>query len=495
MKTNRVIKIFLASSEELEADRYRFGNLIRKLDNIYEKRGIRIELFEWEDYDAAYNGMRKQDEYNERVRASDMFLALFHKKEGKFTIEEFNIARKAFDEQASPKIYTYIKDLEAGESESRELAEFKRLMLEELGHYWCRYSNFDTMQLHFVLQLQMEEATTPIKVEVKESQVKIGDSTIADLNNVPFTSENATHRELQSRKEQLDREIGNAESGGRRGFFGQRSRMTDEELANLREERESVTEQIERQEKALVDTAMSIARMQGGECSPRMRTAAELFEKGETDKAEAVLKEDDMEADATNAKLKFDTAAQPTAELARNIERCAGEYMLKARIVVSGIADESRYRQAVKLMSTAIDLVSGRLPEETLAEYLFDYAVLLADAGQQAYAGERRPHHSAGADDAGPQCGSLSGACRCAFGRSTWKILCEKRLSGGSGCPAGQRLCPLGLRQNRQTDARGRSRYVHPARLRCPHGGIGAAAGSRAAAGNFLYDPLDTHES
>ena len=169
MKTNRVIKIFLASSEELEADRYRFGNLIRKLDNIYEKRGIRIELFEWEDYDAAYNGMRKQDEYNERVRASDMFLALFHKKAGKFTIEEFNIARKAFDEQASPKIYTYIKDLEAGESESRELAEFKRLMLEEMGHYWCRYSNFDTMQLHFVLQLQMVEATTPIKVEVKES--------------------------------------------------------------------------------------------------------------------------------------------------------------------------------------------------------------------------------------------------------------------------------------------------------------------------------------
>ena len=119
---------------------------------------------------------------------------------------------------------------------------------------------------------------------------------------------------------------------------------------------------------------------------PRMRTAAELFEKEEIDKAEAVLKEDDMEADATNAKLKFDTAAQPTAELTRNIERCAGEYMLKARIVVSGIADESRYRQAVKLMSTAIDLVSGRLPEETLAEYLFDYAVLLTDTGQQTKA-------------------------------------------------------------------------------------------------------------
>ena len=41
------------------------------------------------------------------------------------------------------------------------------------------------------------------------------------------------------------------------------------------------------------------------------------------------------------------------------------------------------------------------------------------------------------------QCGSLPGACRCSYGRRSRKILCRKRLSGGSGCPAGQRLCPL----------------------------------------------------
>ena len=86
----KTIKIFLASSEELENDRMAFGNLVRRLDKIYEKRGMRIELFEWEDYDAAYNDCRKQDEYNEKVRVSDMFLALFHTKAGKFTIEEFD---------------------------------------------------------------------------------------------------------------------------------------------------------------------------------------------------------------------------------------------------------------------------------------------------------------------------------------------------------------------------------------------------------------------
>ena len=75
----KTIKIFLASSEELTDDRNAFGNFVRRLDKIYEKRGVRIELFEWEDYDAAFNNRRKQDEYNDQIKASDMFLIVPHK--------------------------------------------------------------------------------------------------------------------------------------------------------------------------------------------------------------------------------------------------------------------------------------------------------------------------------------------------------------------------------------------------------------------------------
>lgn len=39
-------------------NRNAFGYLVRRLDEIYEIRGIRIKLFEWEDYDAAYNDLR-----------------------------------------------------------------------------------------------------------------------------------------------------------------------------------------------------------------------------------------------------------------------------------------------------------------------------------------------------------------------------------------------------------------------------------------------------
>ena len=137
----KTIKIFLASSEELDYDRMAFGNLVRRLDDMYEKRGIRIKLFEWEDYDSAYNDKRKQDEYNEYVKQSDIFLALFHKKAGQFTVEEFDIASQEFKDHASPKVYTYCKDLKSGEEETPELKEFKKRLFDEMGHFWCRYDN------------------------------------------------------------------------------------------------------------------------------------------------------------------------------------------------------------------------------------------------------------------------------------------------------------------------------------------------------------------
>ena len=169
----KTIKIFLASSDELQDDRNAFGNLVRRLDGIYEKRGVRIELFEWEDYDAAFNGVRRQDEYNEAIKASDMFLALFHTKAGRYTLEEFDVATEEFRRHAAPKVYTYCKDLQPGETESPELAEFKRKLFDEMGHYWCRYANRDTMQLHFVMQLQLVERDPAGGLKLEDGTVKL----------------------------------------------------------------------------------------------------------------------------------------------------------------------------------------------------------------------------------------------------------------------------------------------------------------------------------
>ena len=94
------IKIFLASSEELEDDRNAFGNLVRRLDKIYETRGVRIELFEWEDYNAAYNMSRKQDEYRPIGHFAHLQKALF-KTAHRITVMQqervSNMLRRAID--------------------------------------------------------------------------------------------------------------------------------------------------------------------------------------------------------------------------------------------------------------------------------------------------------------------------------------------------------------------------------------------------------------
>ena len=93
---NNTISVFLASSEELKQDRIAFGDFIRRLSDIFEKRGLCIKLKKWEDFDAAYNGCRKQDEYNAYVRDSNIFMALFYIRAENYTVEEFNVALEEY---------------------------------------------------------------------------------------------------------------------------------------------------------------------------------------------------------------------------------------------------------------------------------------------------------------------------------------------------------------------------------------------------------------
>jgi hypothetical protein len=137
-----------------------------------------------------------------------MFLALFHTKAGKFTIEEFNVATEEFKRHASPKVYTYCKDLQAGEQESPELAEFKRKLFEEMGHYWSRYNNRDSMQLHFVMQLQLVETSGMVeKLKLEDGTVMLEGMPIAMIDNLQFAAGNEAYQKLSVELATLPKKI------------------------------------------------------------------------------------------------------------------------------------------------------------------------------------------------------------------------------------------------------------------------------------------------
>jgi tetratricopeptide (TPR) repeat protein len=296
------IKIFLASSDELIDDRNVFGNLVRKLDKIYEKRGIRIELFEWEDYDAAYNNRRKQDEYNDHIKDSDMFLALFHTKAGKFTIEEFNIAIEDFRKYASPKVYIYCKELQTGEYESEELKEFKRKLFQELGHYWSRYTNRDTMQLHFVMQLQLVESSGMIgKLEIEDGTIVLEESPIAKMENLQFAVCNKAYQQISYELALLPKEIEKIHLT--RENYPNEENFYDE-LQQKINRYNSLKDEFKRLQKNLLETALRINALQTNHVSVMLRYAIEEFEEGNVERANVLL--DEIALEAEQHMLQFD---------------------------------------------------------------------------------------------------------------------------------------------------------------------------------------------
>lgn len=296
MKNKRTIKIFLASSEELENDRNAFGNLVRRLDRIYEKRGGRIELFEWEDCDAAYNNRRKQDEYNEQVRASDMFLALFHIKAGKYTIEEFDVATKEYQRtKRSPKSYVYLRDLQEGERESIELTEFKRRLFDEMGHYWSRYNNKDSLQLHFVMQLQLVENYRMEELKVENGEVCLADMTIARMEGLRFATDNPDYQRMSQRLTELPLEIDDTIL-----LINDHPDIEryQDKLQKLLDERNRLQVDFNEQQNLLLDTAKRIAALQGAAITGRRRRAIEAFERGDVQEANIILNEAERDGDA-----------------------------------------------------------------------------------------------------------------------------------------------------------------------------------------------------
>lgn len=371
----KTIKIFLASSEELSDDRNAFGNLVRRLDNIYEKRGMRIELFGWEDYDAAYNDRRKQGEYNEFVRCSNMFLALFQTVAGKFTIEEFDVATDEFRKHSSPKIYTYCKDLQPNQHESPELVAFKKRLFEELGHYWCRYNNRDSMQLHFIMQLQLVENSYIDTLKLENGEVQFEGIPIAQISKLRFVSENKEYLNMNEELSQLSTKISELQSMSETYpdiiYFKQ-------ELQNTQNKYSKIKNSLALYQQQLLQTAQRIARLQGQQITKRMKRAMEAFNEGRVHDANVIL--DETEDDADYNMRSFKTSYELMEQKRQIVFASIEELQLKASTMLADISIPIEKRtERTKEIYLKADLYASEVnyDKDKYENLLSDYAIFL----------------------------------------------------------------------------------------------------------------------
>lgn len=151
------IKIFLASSNELEQERDDFRLFIGQLNDKFIDKKIYFEIVQWEHFLDAISDTRLQDEYNKKLSEADIALCLFFTKVGVFSEEEFNTAYKTFKAIGKPRIWTYFKDAPistaAITNEINTLLAFKK-KLSDLGHFFTVYSS--TADLHNQFRDQLD---------------------------------------------------------------------------------------------------------------------------------------------------------------------------------------------------------------------------------------------------------------------------------------------------------------------------------------------------
>ena len=386
----KTITVFLASSNELNYDRNSFQALIAKLDDIYEPRGIRIKCRRWEDFPAYCTGERTQDVYNNTVRSCDMCICMFHKEAGQYTVEEFEQALDEYRTNHShPKTFVYIRALVEGEVETDELKAFKDQLFKSIGHYWCNYACDDSMNLHFVMQLERLipdmglSAGDSSQLKVEEGNVTLQGIKIADYTNLPFAAANPEYCNLKEKYAQLDKDITQLRALG-----------IDDTHDLLREkviDRQKCHEQIINMEKQLLDMAFLVNKSisSNSPMSERKRLAIEMFEQGNIKGVISVLNEEDMASEAKQAELEIARGRQLVQsgndlieKGIQTIQAQVEEYILRAKALMLDIDNADRFSLACNAYERAVELTRNHLSQAKLADQLNDYYCFLYDNNQ-----------------------------------------------------------------------------------------------------------------
>ncbi|HUL67748.1 MAG TPA: hypothetical protein VLW55_24355 [Burkholderiaceae bacterium] len=177
------VKIFLASSEELEEDRRAFEILLARLsqDQHWRTRDIGFDLVVWENFIDAMSQAGLQEEYNKAVAKCDIFVMLFFTKVGPYTLQEFERAFKEMGDDGRPRIYTYFRNdaiLTGDLDESvKSLLDFKARM-KELKHYVTTYRNIEDLQFQFSRQLEKlygDDQAAAVKIDERMPSFRVGE--------------------------------------------------------------------------------------------------------------------------------------------------------------------------------------------------------------------------------------------------------------------------------------------------------------------------------
>lgn len=364
----KTIKILIAASEEMHEEKLEFSNLIEHLNEVLEPRGIELKRVKWNPE----NDCTLED-FKTKLNDCEMCLTLYWNELAGKSEEELNMAYQQLRNGSNPrKLYVFFKD--PTEEISDALKDFKANFVTNYGHFFCKFKNVDTMNLHFILQFEayqnhIQDLQDKL-IKVKEGKVMVGDKQFVDLDQIPFVALNKEYAQLQRELADLDLQIAEAR-------VCHRAAPNNEELENnlfsLCSLRKKKADEFEEHQQHLYSLALQFARLDGNQCSERIRKARELFEAGDAIGADGILNMEEMKCEAERRLKQYE-------QNRNNLEQTIEEFRLKADTVMANTLKPipERFSTASNAYEKAIAIARMiHYDSEKMAELLFGYACLL----------------------------------------------------------------------------------------------------------------------
>lgn len=317
----KTIKILIAASEELHAEKLEFTSLVEHLNQVLKPRGIELKRIKW---DPEKDG--SIDDYLAKLRDCEMCLNLYWRNLSGNSEEELNTAYQQLKEGNNPRnLYVFFKEPTNDLSEA--LRDFKANFVTNYGHFFCKFENVDTMNLHFILQFEayqnrLDDSEGKL-FKVCDGKVWLGDQDLVELANVSFIAMNKEYRKLHDQISEL--RVKYAEIRGKHKMNPDDERIENEYLA-LNTKLNEATNEFEAYQQSLCDMELSFIEHSYELCSDRMIKARELFEQGDSVAADEMLNLEEIEREDFNDEKLHN-------QILRKREQKIMEYVAKAKMV------------------------------------------------------------------------------------------------------------------------------------------------------------------
>ena len=353
----QTVRIFLSIDKTLEQERLELTDLVENLNHSLESRNANILMLAWD------NSANNNNSFNEEMSKTDLCLNLYYTNFNNTTQAELESAYQALCEGKNPKkIYVYFKD---GDTVPEKLQEFRDSFPTKYGHFYCSFSNIDTLKADFLLQFmeyQSKNLGGSKILDVNNGKVTLDGKEYVDLKNVPFAGNNEEYNLLLKSIKKTKKLLAITDE-------------EDEEYADYAAELQELNEKLSKMENSLWDTALMITRLSTTKCSERLKRAMDLFNAGDNKGAQAVLNEEEIERDVEHNLHLIQLGEEGKKGLKINIE----EYQLKIKTLENEMAEGWLHEQC-KLHKRVIELTSSLYGEHSI-----EAAQAMMDATQSMY--------------------------------------------------------------------------------------------------------------